>query len=164
MIFKKNKKENNNNKKLLLVENKKIKNISLKKFDSYFKKQLKIVKQEKFYNFDEFLEKIEVILLNNQFKEWFNIKKWLFELWKWKYQIYKKLWFIDNTMILEKLLKNEIYKKYSFIFKNTDIKKSIYFVWIAKKLRDIEKKEYEINSWSLKWFNWIFSNLFQMNI
>lgn len=123
---------------------------------------------KKFWNnklmiFDSFVEKVLTILINNKFKNWYTIKKALAQLWSWNQKIYKQLWFINNIKILNNFFEYyPLYKKYNFLFENVWIWKSIHNLEIIKQMRDIEKKEIEITYKSLRWFNWIFSNLFQL--
>jgi len=129
------------------------KNFSFSKKDfSYFKRKIKKSKQNTLMNFWSFLEKMLIILLNNQYKSWFNFKKWLLFLDTKKYTIYKKVYFIENPNFL-KIFLNDVYKKYDFLFENVTVYQSIHNLKVAKQLYDIDKRYEWITTWIFKWFN-----------
>lgn len=124
------------------------------KDDSKFMSLVRKYRNMKLYAFKTFIEKIEIIIINNQFKPWFDIKKALNELDKWSYPVYKKISFISNIELINKYL-NRDYIKYNYVFENLDLWKIIHNIWIASKDFDMKLKYEQTVRKALTWFSWV---------
>lgn len=142
-------------------------NEKIKKFNFNWKdtnKFMSLVKKYrdmKLYKFKTFIEKLEIIIINNQFKPWFDIRKALNELDKWNYPVYKKISFISNIELINKYL-NKDYIKYNYIFENLDLSKIIHNIWIAAKDFEFKNKYEDVVRRALMWFSWIQVSMVQL--
>lgn len=97
-----------------------------------FLKKVKANKNMKLLKFNEFVDKLEIILVNNQFKPWYSLNKWLSAMDNGRYPVYKKIAYIDNIPVIDRFLTEE-YKKFNFIFERVDLNKVLHNIVIAKE-------------------------------
>ena len=161
-LFKKKTKEKESFRKLFSWENEeRIKRFRFSSQDeSKFMKLVKKYRNMKLYSFKTFIEKIEIIIINNQFKPWYDIKKALNELDKWNYPVYRKISFISNIDLINKYL-NKDYIKYNYVFENLDLEKIIHNIWIASKDFDMKLKYEDTVRNALTWFSWVQASFVQ---
>jgi len=167
IAFLKKKDEKQKNKSFKdIIEESKLADSEEKKFQfskhdiKYYNKLIKKIWNKNLIPLDSFLEKVEIILLNNKNKAWFNFKKALLYFDTEKYPVYKKLSFITELRFIDYFL-NEEYKKYNFIFKNLTIDKSIHHVAKARAMRKLEKKYSAVTDWAMWWGNGAWASLVQ---
>lgn len=103
-----------------------------------FLKKVKANQNMKLLTFNEFVDKLDIILVNNQFKPWYSLTKGLSALDNGKFPVYKKIAYIDNIPIIDRFLTDE-YKKFNFIFERVDLNKVLHNIAIAKETNTVLK-------------------------
>jgi len=148
----------------LWIDIKQIKSLNYTAWEiSKFKALVKKYRAVNLIPFKDFIEKMEIILMNNQFKPWFSINKALIALDSWKYPVYKKLSVINQKELIDRYL-NDVYKKFNFIFDRIDLYKSLHNINIARVLNKYLENYKQVVRWALTWFNWIVSVILQVSI
>lgn len=128
-----------------------------------FMRRVKHFRNMKLYPFSTFIEKLDIIITNNQFKSWYNIQKALNEMDKWNYPVYKKIAFIDDLNVINRFLTPD-YITYNFLFQKTDLKKILHNVALARDSHSIREMYAQTVRKALVWFNWLASTLIQFVI
>lgn len=125
-----------------------------------FMKKVKANKNMRLLSFADFVDKLEIILINNQFKPWYSLNKGLSALDNGNYPVYKKIAFIDEIPIIDRFL-TEDYKKFNFVFERVDLNKVLHNIAIAKQANAILLNYEETVRKALSWGNGIASNMLQ---
>lgn len=161
-LFKKKSKEKQTFKDLIIEwESAPLRNLRFTAEDMRkFMSRVKSFRNMRLYPFSSFIEKLDIIITNNQFKSGYTMQKALNELDKWNYPVYKKIAFIDNINIINRFLTPE-YITYNYLFEKTDLKKILHNVAIARETHKVKSQYAQTVRKALTWFNGLTSTVNQ---
>lgn len=126
-----------------------------------FLKKVKANKNMKLLRFNDFVDKLEIILINNQFKPGYSLNKWLSALDNGRFPVYKKIAYVDNIPVIDRFLTDE-YKKFNFIFERVDLNKVLHNIAIAKETNTMLNQYEETVRKALGGFDGMASNVLQL--